>query len=143
MKEIKLTQGYIAIVDGEDYERFSQYKWHYNQGYAVRKPGILMHREINKTKQGCHTDHINGNMLDNRKANLRTCTASQNAMNSKLSKNNKSGFKGVYWRKDTEKWRAKIVINRKTIHLGHYDSRIVAARAYNEAALKYHGNMQN
>ena len=147
MREISLTQGYVALVDDEDYERVNQYKWHYCQGYAVRKPhigykkriGQLMHRFINKTKDGFHTDHINGNGLDNRKINLRTCTASQNAMNSKIPKNNTSGFKGVYWRKDIEKWRAKIVINRETIHLGHYESRIKAARAYNEAALEYHG----
>ena len=147
MEYINLTQGHIAIVDDEDYERVNQYKWCYCQGYAQRyinkgykKRAIeLMHRFINKTDEGLHTDHINGDGLDNRKINLRTCTASQNAMNSKTPKNNSSGFKGVYWRKDIEKWRAKIGVNRKTIHIGNYDSKIKAARAYNEAALKYHG----
>ena len=147
MKEIELTQGFIALVDDKDFEKLSKYKWYYNQGYACRgininkgkRTKLLMHKIINKTPKGYHTDHINGNMLDNRKENLRTCTASENIMNSKVSKNNKVGYKGVYWRKDINRWRAKIVFNRKNIHIGHFDNPHDAAKAYNRKATELFG----
>lgn len=103
-KKIKLTQGKHAIVDDEDFERLSQYKWYYHhEGYAVRNSKenmrrrlISMHRIINNTPDGKVTDHINGDKLDNRKSNLRSCTHAENARNSKLRSDSSSGMKGVY-----------------------------------------------
>jgi len=74
-----------AIVDDEDYETLSVYKWQYtSNGYAKRKYGktsLLMHRVIAKTPKGLVTDHLNHNKLDNRKSNLRVCTQMDNMQN--------------------------------------------------------------
>lgn len=151
MKEIELTRGKVAIVDDDDYEYLRQYKWQFNSdGYAVRRQyygkingkyvqkGIFMHRIVNKTPGGMQTDHINGNKLDNRKENLRSCTYSENARNKGLYKNNKFGFKGVYT-KGGENIYATIQTNGIPRHLGTFHTVEDAAKAYNEAAIKYHG----
>lgn len=126
MKKIKLTKGKYAIVDDEDFEFLSQFNWQCDSsGYAVRDIGgrknkkrTLMHSLLNKTPKGFHTDHINRNKLDNRKVNLRTTTPSQNILNSKISKNNTSGYKGVQWYKN--RWVARIKFNYKTMYLGRF-----------------------
>jgi hypothetical protein len=75
-----------AIVDEEDYDKMIALgRWHINEnGYAVRRyhnHSVRMHRIIADTPEGLHTDHINRDKLDNRKANLRTVSAAMNAMN--------------------------------------------------------------
>lgn len=148
-KEMPLTQGKIALVDVEDYDYLCQFKWHkhkprniYYAARNTRKNGkkalSLMHREILKTPKGFHTDHINGDGLDNRRNNLRICTGAQNLMNRGKTKANKSGFKGVCWNKANKKWHAQIEVDGKNKHLGFFDVKEQAALAYNEAALKYY-----
>lgn len=141
MAEIKLTQGKVAIVDDADYEWLSQFKWCLTAGkYAGRCINgnvVLMHRIINKTPEGVWTDHINENKLDNRRSNLRDCTSAQNKANVTRRKDNTSGFKGVaVFRK---KWQAYINKDGKRIHLGHFEKKEDAARAYNEAAVDIFG----
>jgi hypothetical protein len=150
-KEIQLTQGKVAIVDDDLFEYLNQWKWCAckisNRFYAIRsyrlnskKIFIYMHRLItNNNDSKMHTDHKNNNPLDNRIENLRICTNSQNQMNTKVQINNTSGFKGVTWNKIVKKWVAQIKLNNKLINLGYYIDPIDAARAYNAAALKYHG----
>ncbi len=96
-----------------------------------------MHREILglKYKDGKVSDHINGNGLDNRRSNLRVCTASQNAWNRRS--NSKCGYRGV--RKFFHRWQARIQVNRKCRHLGMYATAIEAAKAYDKAAKKQYG----
>ena len=126
MARIKLTKGKFAIVDDADFSFLNQYNWQCDSsGYAVRDIGgrkdkkrTLMHRLINKTPNGFHTDHINRDKLDNRKENLRTTTPSQNILNSKLSKNNTSGYKGISWYKN--RWAVRIKFNYKGIYLGRF-----------------------
>jgi hypothetical protein len=100
-----------------------------------------MHREILGLKYGDprQCDHRNHNGLDNQRDNLRICTCAQNQYNQVPQRNRSSAFKGVDWRRDCNKWRAKIQINCRRIHLGNFESEIEAAYAYNRAAVKYFG----
>ena len=153
-KEIQLTQGKVAIVDDEDFDYLNQFKWFSSnmkgKFYAVRTSYsnekcscILMHREIMKPIKGYVIDHIDGNPLDNQKKNLRICTVSQNSMNRNKTVKNKSGFKGVYWHKLSKKWASVIKIDNKALHLGLFLDAKEAAKTYNAAALKYHGEFAN
>lgn len=135
MKEIQLANGRgVALVDDEDYEWLNQYRWrlHVSGGYAMRnrlaseKPGtyvILMHQQI-AGKKGA--DHINRIPLDNRRANLRDATPTEQRYNSSTPSSNTSGFKGVNWHKATQKWRAEA----GRTHLGLFDSPEDAFAAY-------------
>lgn len=143
-KFILLTKDRYAIVDDEDYDFLSQWKWHINTGYAARmsplvnkkRSVILMHRIIMSASDDKHVDHINGNRLDNRRDNLRICTRSENMMN-REKKCGSSKYKGVHYNKRGKFWRAGITYNNKYYYLGSYVSEIDAAKAYNSAALKY------
>jgi hypothetical protein len=149
MKEIQLTQGKIAIIDDEDYEFLSQWKWcYYKTGYAIRSAynketkrrySILMHRVIMHTPDGMDTDHINHNTLDNRKSNLRICTHSQNQMNKHKQSNNTSGHTGVSWHKRNHQWQAQIKLNGKYISLGFHDDIDEAIDAYDMKARELFG----
>lgn len=146
MRTIPLTQGFFAIVNDEKYDELSQYKWCgrkiNNTCYAYRHEGkktIFMHRQILNTPKGKLTDHKNRNGLDNRIENLRICNHSQNAMNSGLMDRNTSGYRGVYWAKDHDDWRARIFCNNVWIQLGHFDSKEDAARAYDKKAIELFG----
>jgi len=102
-----------------------------------------MHKFLMQTPKGMHTDHINGNGLDNRRSNLRVCTPSQNKMNSKTYRTNKSGFKGVSFYKRDRNWSAQITMNFKKVHLGYFSTPGLAHVAYCNAALKLHGEFAN
>ena len=144
MKKILLSQGEFTIVDDCDYDYLMQWDWYCNGGYAKRGyPLVCMHRVVlqrmgfrNFTK----SDHINRDKLDNRRCNLRPVTYSQNNCNRAKSKNNASGYKGVYWHKLVKKWCAQIRVNEKQLHIEYYNDKLKAARAYNKMALKYRGN---
>jgi hypothetical protein len=82
-------------------------------------------------------DHINGNVLDNRKENIRICTKQQNACNKRNKALPRSGFRGV--RKSGKRWQAVLSIKGKTKVIGNYTSILEAARAYDNAAIKYFG----
>jgi hypothetical protein len=139
VKEIELLCGTKTLVDDDDYERLHHYNWRLNPaGYALRSTSIngkyatiRLHREIMGALKGEYVDHINGDVLDNRKSNLRICTNMQNAWNSGLSKSNTSGYKGVTWKKERGKWKAEIKKNYKPIFLGYFDNKHDAARMYN------------
>ncbi len=134
MKTIALTRGKEAVVDNQDFEWLTQWKWHCdNRGYAVRvdysglKPRkIIMHRLIMDPSKEMQVDHINSDRLDNRQINLRICTELQNNRNHVVSRNSKTGVTGVCWAKEKKKWWAYIWTNGKSKHLGYYDDKRVA-----------------
>lgn len=150
--KIKLTQDKYAIVDDEDFEYLNQWKWYYRRnhkkddGYAIRgkwnnnkqnMDNIRMHRVILGAPKNKKIDHVNGNSLDNRKSNLRYATNTQNIQNSKIRKDNSTGFKGVH--KKGKKYQARITINKKLILLGYFYDKVAAGNAYKLAANKYFG----
>jgi hypothetical protein len=137
MKEIKLTQGKVALIDDLDFVKINQHKWFFDHGYAKRNKNIYMHREIMNTPEGMDTDHVNGDGLDNRRDNLRICTHNENVRNCKIGKNNKVGYKCI--EKRGLKWRAYIVVNGIKNHLGYFNDSSAAASAYDTAAKKYFG----
>lgn len=147
MKEIKLTQGFVSIVDDEDFEELSKYKWQYAGGYAVRsiswafgrQPLTRIHVQIMGKIEGLEIDHISGDKLDNRRENLRHVTAAQNQYNRKPNRGGSSRYKGVNWYKAGKKWHSSIKAGGKTRHLGYYYIERDAAMAYNEAAARLFG----
>lgn len=139
-KEIAITRGLATLVDDDLYEELNRRKWCVKVGqqtvYACRGiPRVTMHRQIMNALPGQQVDHINHNGLDNRRENLRICTAAENQQNARKTKHPKSSrYKGVHWSRGREKWRAMIRMGGRLKHLGYFDSEIDAARSYNEAA---------
>lgn len=143
---IPLTKGRYAIVDKDDWERASRFKWNYGtHGYAMRQEGgrrnrrtILMHRFILPT-ESAKTDHENGNRLDYRRRNLRGCTNVENGRNKSVSKRNKLGIKGVWWVPDKRAFVSQITIGGKARQLGYFPTKASAKDAWNRAAQALHG----
>jgi hypothetical protein len=134
----------VILVDPEDEYLLECFGWCIDShGYAVATINYskhYLHRLImNAVRTSLYVDHINGNKLDNRRSNLRLCTHRDNLNNRPRNKNNKSGYKGVYLHKVNKNWVARIQVNGKYISLGSYSDIIDAAKAYNEAAIKYFG----
>lgn len=150
MKKIKLTQNKYALVDDSDFEKLNKFKWFPDKGgntfYVVRNSKdskgkhkkVRMHQEIMKTPRGMETDHRDGNGLNNQRKNLRICTKSQNQHNRGKYQCNTSGFKGVSWHKNKEKWESQIRVDGTLKHLGSFLNKIEAYEAYCKACIKYH-----
>lgn len=99
-----------------------------------------MHREILNVPAGLECDHINGNSLDNRRANLRAATRQQNCWNNRKRKpNSLSKYKGVSFSKRGKPWKATLTVDGNWIYLGSYNSEKEAAKAYDKAAKKHFG----
>lgn len=144
MKEIALTQGYVALVDDEDFARVSRLKWHADWSpsgwYAKAESGgrqVRMHRYIIGAPPDVDVDHRNGNTLDNRRKNLRPATPSGNAANQRI-KPHSSKYKGVRKHRDG-KWEARIRHQQRLTYLGLHPSEEQAARAYDRAARELFG----
>lgn len=88
--------------------------------------------------KGMVIDHIDNNPWNNSLSNLRLATRSQNNMNRSMDSRNKSGFKGVSWSKECNKWVAQIGANKKHYHLGVFDDPQKAHEAYVDAAKRLH-----
>jgi len=141
-----LTKGKFATLDIDDLNKVACYKWQarFSKGnwYAIHSTlegEVTMHGLLMGSKPDCEVDHINQNGLDNRRVNLRFATKSENRANVKKRTDNSSGFKGVSFNKRVAKWRAYIQKDKKQIHLGFFDDKQKAAKAYNDAAKRLFG----
>jgi hypothetical protein len=147
MIKIRLTQGYYALVDEKDSLWVSQWNWSIsNKGYAVRienKKRIWMHNEILIKRigliipEGMTCDHEDRDRLNNQRYNLRIVTRSISSFNHNIQSNNTSGFRGIFWNKQKQKWQAQITVNYKKIHLGHFENRDDALAARKAAETYY------
>lgn len=147
MKEIQLTKGKTAIVDDEDYEMLSGFKWHavrsrdkwYAETTLPGRRNIKMHYLLLPPVGNKGGDHINGNSLDNRRENLRRATQQQNNFNRIKGqtiggRRMTSRFKGVSWDSSKGKWRATVSLFRRQLMTGRFDDEYVAARSYDVLA---------
>jgi len=145
---IETSKGEEILVSESDYELLSELSWSTNAtGYAyayVKGSGrknrkiVNMHRFITNPPSDMRVDHMNRNKLDNRRENLRICTNSQNLGNS-IGYSKKTRYKGIQ-PLPGGKWRARINIAGKTIHLGVAVTEQEAADIYDVAAIKHYGS---
>lgn len=146
-----------VLVDDEDYELVSQYKWNLdkipnsNKFYAIhsfnkgkdengtyRFSSFKMHRLIMrfpKTK----IDHKDNDGLNNLRSNLRLATNNQNGYNQTINANSKSGFKGVSYKNTEGRYAVRIRVNGRIIYGGGFQNIVAAAKKYNELAVIHHG----
>ncbi len=155
MKKILTDSGH-TFVDDEDYDWLNQYQWNTVLSGDIRYRYIVLSENNNQLEDGMYygmpisrlilglkygdprqADHINHNVRDNQRSNLRICTSTQNHGNQKIRAGGTSRYKGVYWKKHIKKWVAQIKIERKIKYLGVFDSERTAAFAYNLAAKKH------
>lgn len=145
--EIQLNNGNHVLIDEADQD-LAVHRWSVNgAGYAgrtVQKKVVFMHRIIlarflgRELTSGEICDHINGDILDNRRSNLRLATIRQNAQNQSVRTDNTSGYKGVS-QQHNGRWRATICINGKNKHLGYFATAEEASKAYGNAAQQHFG----
>ena len=135
----------IVLIDDEDFEKLSLYKWHISKRKSnIFYPTTIINRKImfmHKMLMGesdLFIDHINNNGLDNRKSNLRFCTHAENMRNRKLNINSTTGYKGVWSRKNG--FSASIRFNNVRLWLGTFSTAKDAALAYDNKAKELHGN---
>lgn len=128
-----------------DWEMLRGYCWSEDRqkGYArardVKTQKVVMfHQLVLALSDGMIPDHINGNRLDNRRCNLRPSTKSQNAMNSKIRIDNKTGYKGIR-KLPSGNYYVRIKVNGKEIGLGTFNNIEDAINARQEAEIKYFG----
>jgi hypothetical protein len=146
-KEIRLDRnGLVALVDEADFELVSQFRWNassrrnlsrYARTYvqeAGRKKMVLLHRLITGAPPEKAVDHINRDGLDNRRSNLRVCSHAENMRN----RRGKPGkYRGV--RQAGKKWSATIMVDGVSLYFGSFETPVEAAIAYDNAAIRHHG----
>jgi len=144
--DLVLSNGVRAKLDKDDYDFVSRFSWSCSQdGYAVRNVNdgkvtrqVSMARLILGLPNGDprQVDHIDGDRLNNIKKNLRIVTSQENNFNKRKYRGSSftSKYKGVSWDTSNKKWRARLKIDKKDIHIGRFESEVEAAKAYDEKA---------
>lgn len=147
----KNNEKFIIKIDKEDFNKVKNYKWCIFQkirklkksgeikysNYAFNRHFFMHNLIMNKSKNNFVIDHINRDSLDNRKKNLRICTQLINARNSSIRTDNKSGVPGVRYRKDRNKYVARLIIGRKNIFCKSFNTLEEAIKARKQAEILY------
>lgn len=150
---IPITKGYSTLIDDEDYERVSPFLWSANvmrNGVYVqrsirenkRRVTVFLHRFILNAPRGVMVDHADGNPLNNTRANIRLCSASQNSANARFVRN-ETGFRGVQFMNrpnyQSRPYSARLKWQKKYLFLGYFDTAVKAAEAYDAKAKEVFG----
>lgn len=145
--QIKLTKNKVTVVDDNLSSQILKNKYCTivcgDKHYAVtniKGKTVYLHRLIMKAPAGTVVDHINGDTLDNRKSNLRLCLHKENIRNQRNHPDKWQKYRGVDFMKVKNKYRARITVDKKEIHLGVFDTAIEASKVYSKAAKYYFGN---
>lgn len=146
-ERLRLRNGQYTLLDACDKHRFEKLKLYVNLSGVVTYKFIegkwrifKLSRLILDAPDELVVDHIDGNVLDNRRRNLRLCTKAQNNQNArKMKRAGTSRFKGVYWHRQNKGWSASIMADGKKHSLGTFRVEQHAADAYNSAAKRLHG----
>jgi hypothetical protein len=154
MINIPISSNKYTSVDDEDADFINQWHWSFNGKYVVRgqrygerkynkQHKIYLHRIVSNAPNDKIVDHIDKNTLNNQKNNLRICSQVENQQNRKKSKNNTSGYNGIYWHKIGKKWMAYITYQGKRIHCGLHDNIEQALKARKDTELKLWNKITN
>lgn len=151
-RTVPLTKGQVAVVDIEDYVELSRHLWYalptktQTGWYAARderrdrkRIHISMHRQLFADSSTEEVDHRDGNGLHNWRDNLRAATHAQNQLNMGKQRNNTSGFKGVYFSKQSGKYIGRVRVSKRYRHVGSFDDPAIAGRAVKMAERVHHG----
>lgn len=137
----------VALVDDADYTYLTNWTWCIANGYVQCTDYSTGLRKLHYMHcllvTGAEIDHIDGNPLNNQRSNLRAVTRTQNNANRRVDGNKTatttSQYKGVCWNKGKQNWHTQIKYLRHKYHIGYFHNEIDAAKAYNEAAIRFFG----
>jgi len=146
MRKITTSNGFEFIVDDNDYEFVSKWRWKFSEKSYIHRCTsknrknicIKLHRLLCDAPEDKEVDHIDGNIFNLSRSNLRVCTRFQNAQNRGISKNSATGVKGVWFRESENKYQSAIQHNGFVVQLGRFETKEEASRAYSEASKKFH-----
>lgn len=141
------SSGIKFLFDLEDYGKIKEYNWGADKdGYITssvkigdKSQNIKMHRIVMNPSKNEQIDHINHMVWDNRKSNLRVCSSMQNNWNKNKTKANSTGYRGVYWSKERQKYVAEIMCDGKRYRLGRFKTAEEASKAYEQKAKELFG----
>lgn len=141
------------LIDKKDYELIKNYRLNVVKQKNNKLRVIVWHKKkmigylhrivLNVTNPKIQVDHIDGNPLNNTRKNLRLVNNSKNAQNRNAQKNNTTGFKGVRFHKQANKYTAQIGFKGKQLYLGCFEDPKDAAKAYNKKAKELFGEYAN
>lgn len=146
MKKIPVSGGKAhTLVDDSQYDFLMQWKWHQDEAGYVRRHGpgnhtLRMARVIMNAEKGQYVDHINHDILDNRRCNLRVCSSLESTSYRRKSLKTGSPYKGVTWDSKSRAWRTRIGHKYRSINLGLFRDPKLAAMRYNYACIILHGD---
>lgn len=152
-RQVQLMTGEVAVIDEADWPVVSYFRWRYSRTgragphakkyvmAAIGSPRIYLHRIVMGSPKGAFVDHIDGDPLNCRRANLRLVTKEQNAQNRRAhrTEGRTSKFRGVSWDKKARKWQATIYGGGTLYRLGWFTDDQLAAAVYDDASFVLHG----